>query len=792
VSVLGIKIWRDLWKNPSRTFLVVLSTAVGVFALGLVFGLFDEMRSRIAENHRATLPAYIHFHTAPFDQDAVAETLREPGVTDAEGLVHVSFRWKLEGEADWQKGTLIARADYHTQHLDRIDLVDGQWPSLRALAIERLSLKHHGLSPGTTILVDAIATAPGQRTQELPVAGTIRDPKALPPQLGFGGATFFATPETIVWLTGQEPGFNQLGIRLESFSQEGVKEAAERIARRLERMDLAVYGYVVQDPQVHWAQERLDTAFLISMVLGTFSLGLSIFLIINTMNAIIAQQVWQIGVIKVVGATSSLVVSIYLITALAYGLLSLLLAVPLGAVAAHLTARWLLDMVNVIVDDFQVMPAAVGIQVAVGLIAPTLAALVPVMGGARITPHQAITTYGLGAGFGQSWLDRLTGQIRRLPCLLSLGLRNIFRRKTRVALTLLALILSGVMFIMVMSVDSSLKETIEMILQEMDRDIQVSFEYLYPTQPLVQVTESVSGVARVEIWNHWGTQLVSPSGEKHLIGIWGVPSDTQMFHPRIASGRALLPDDDHAILLNSNTAADEGLQVGDEITLLIGVRESAWTIAGLIVSPTNSNYVPFDTLAQETGAVNRGGVAMVRTEQDEAADQERLVRDLRDAYEASKVQVSRFHSANEIRQVNRSLFSIITNLMLIMVALAAVVGSIGLMSTMSINVVERAREIGVMRAIGATSSAVAGIFVIEGVLVGLASWLIAVPLSYPSARIFGNAVGYTLMQATLNFYYSGSGVLLWLIIVIVLSALASLWPALRATKVSVRDALEYE
>jgi putative ABC transport system permease protein len=124
--------------------------------------------------------------------------------------------------------------------------------------------------------------------------------------------------------------------------------------------------------------------------------------------------------------------------------------------------------------------------------------------------------------------------------------------------------------------------------------------------------------------------------------------------------------------------------------------------------------------------------------------------------------------------------------------MAAVVGSLGLASTMSINVVERGREIGVMRATGATSLAIAGIIVGEGVLIGALSWLLAVPISYPGARFLSDAMGDSLIRIPLEFNYSIDGVGFWLLVVLLLSALASLWPALRATKVSVREALAYE
>jgi putative ABC transport system permease protein len=132
------------------------------------------------------------------------------------------------------------------------------------------------------------------------------------------------------------------------------------------------------------------------------------------------------------------------------------------------------------------------------------------------------------------------------------------------------------------------------------------------------------------------------------------------------------------------------------------------------------------------------------------------------------------------------------SLLLSMAALAAIVGSIGLASTMSINVVERSREIGVMRAVGATSVAIASIFVVEGVMLGSLSWLFAVPISLPGSRVFSDVLGSAVLNFPLEFMYSTNGMALWLVIVVMLSAVASLWPALRATRVSVREALAYE
>ena len=513
------------------------------------------------------------------------------------------------------------------------------------------------------------------------------------------------------------------------------------------------------------------------------------------MNAIVAQQVWQIGVMKAVGATFGRVVRVYLVISVVYGLLSLLVAVPLGVVAAHLVAAWLLDLFNITVGSWRVIPTAVAIQVVLGAVVPLLAALVPVIGGARISPHRAMSNYGLGSGFGRGWLDRLMGRIRRLPRLVLLSLRNTFRRKGRVALTLLTLTLGGVMFIMVMSVRESFGNTLDVLLSDFGFDVLVVFDCPHRVTRLVDATESMPGVTCAEVWDVQGATLNLDSGENIDGQLWGVPDNSQMFSPRIVDGRALLPDDDLAILLNHKIAVDEGITVGDTVTLTVDGEDLTWTVVGTVININNSqqdNFVPFDTLGREVGNANRGAFVMANSERHDIAAHQELVRDLRATYTAHRLKPVFFQSAGELREENRNQFDIIIYLMLAMALLAAMVGSIGLMGTMSINVVERGREIGVMRAIGATSAIVARVFVAEGILIGVLSWLLAALLGYPGALAFSNLVGNQLMEIPFDFRYSVGGVVLWLVIVVVLSALASLWPALRATKVSVREALAYE
>ncbi|NLE43724.1 MAG: ABC transporter permease [Chloroflexi bacterium] len=796
MDVIWRKVWRDLWTSPLRTLLVVASTAIGIFALGLVFGLSDILHTRMTEHFRASRPPHVTIAVSTiFDQEIVATVRRIPGVAAVEGDNGIAIRWKLDGEAGWRDGRaqFYARADYDNQQINLIELVTGSWPtsstSSHPVAVDIQSAQHFQVPLGATVIVEM-----GRSERQLLVEAIVRDPAPAPPIMG-GPAVFYVDLETLAWMVGENEGFRRLHVRLRSFTGSEAEQMGERIKDHLEGIGLTVGGFSVTDPNVHPAQETISSLLLVLSVMGALSLALSGFLIVNTMNALVAQQIWQIGVLKVLGASIARVIGIYLAPAAIYGVLSMVVALPLGAVSAYGAALSFLDLVNTPAGRFSVSPSAMIIQVAVGLFVPVVAALAPVMSGAQITVHRAISTYGLGAGFGHSWLDRLMGGIRRIPPLLAMSLRNTIRRKTRIALTLLTLTLGGITFIVVMSVGDSLNTTLEVLLDELSFDVLVILDQPQRVERIVEATRSIPDVTAVEVWDYRGARLSIGDNQERDIVLWGVPPNSEMFHPRIVSGRGLTPGDGRAILLNSKIAADEGFQTGDVITLTIDGARSEWTVVGLILNVNNQqrdNWVPVDTLTSESGIHKRGVMVTVAAGAHDPDAQATLIRNLRAAYSKRDIELADLQSANQVREANQTAFDIIVYLMLFMAVLAAVVGSVGLMSTMSINVVERAREIGVMRAIGATSTAILSAVVAEGTLVGVLSWLIALPFSYPSAFMFGRAVGLALLKVPLDFSYSLSGAMIWLVIVIILSAIASLWPAMKATRVSVREALAYE
>jgi putative ABC transport system permease protein len=203
-------------------------------------------------------------------------------------------------------------------------------------------------------------------------------------------------------------------------------------------------------------------------------------------------------------------------------------------------------------------------------------------------------------------------------------------------------------------------------------------------------------------------------------------------------------------------------------------------------------YASYDDIARITGSTGQVTRLMVVTGRPAAADQAQDAAALEAHLEQAGVHVRSIQLMTEEGDQVKNIFDIILVLALVMAFLLAVVGGLGLAGTLSINVLERTREIGVMRAIGASDGAVARIFLVEGEVIGLISWLLGALLSIPLSGLLSWALGTALLQKSLTSAFSLEGAGIWLLAVIVLAAFSSLWPARNASRLTVRDALAYE
>jgi putative ABC transport system permease protein len=788
------KVLRDLWGNKTRTLLVVMSIAVGVFAIALVSGTQAIMSRELAAAYTAINPVHAQISTEPFDDDLVQAVRHVPGVRDAQGFLNVSVR-AITGPDESRQITLAAHPDYNDIRINKVQPQSGAWPPpANQLVIERASLALLKAKVGDTVVVEL----PGGKQREMRIAGTAYDLNLPPAQLtgqGFG----FISMDTAEWL-GQERKLTQLNVVFEGQPKtvQDVEAAARLVRDKIEKSGRKVYFTYIPTPNQHPADEALAPLLLLLGALGILSLFASGFLVVNTISALLMQQMRQIGIMKAIGARGRQLVGMYMVTALLFGLMALAVAMPLGALGARLFSRFMAGFVNTDFADYSIPPSVLLVEVAVALLVPVLAALWPVFAGTRITVREAIASYGLGKGrFGKGWIDRLIERVRGLPRPLLLSLRNTFRRKGRLALTLTTLTLSGLIFVAVFSVRASLLLTLEDALKYFNYDIGVSFERPYRVEQIEQVARTVPGVAVVESWGVGNVRRLRPNDtESDSLFLFAPPAETRMLKPTVLQGRWLLPQDENALVVNTGVLKGEpDIKVGDEITLKIDGRETTWRVVGLVKGiggGANFVYANYPYYAQVVRLAGRAGSVQITTDRRDTAAMAQMAKDLQRAFEAAGMRVTETQTIAQVREQNALVFNIIVGFLMVMALLLAVVGGMGLMGTMSINVIERTREIGVMRAIGASNSAVLRIVLVEGVLIGMLSWLLGAIFALPVSKLLSDAVGYAFFQAPLSYTFSFAGALIWLALVLIIAALASALPARGAARLTVRDVLAYE
>lgn len=789
------KVVRDLWLNKGRTLMVVVSIAAGVTAVGMILASNTLMGQQMTRAQVASRASSIWlFLEGRVDEASLRSIERLPQVEHVEGRIGGATRWKLTQDAEWQDADLLAIEDYEDQELDLLKLRAGDWPGTDSLAVEWTQQSPYALPE----IGDSLYLEVSDRARSFTVTGVLRDPSQAAPPFSTQ-PTFYITRDSMQQLAGYRD-FSQLRLSIREYSEQEAERVAALVEDRLERQGVTVGFTWLQSPERHWAQDIMDGIGLILGVMAAASLVLSAILVINTINAIVAQQVPQIGIMKTVGGVRRQISRLYLSGVGVYGLVSLLLAVPLGALAANAYASWVLAIINVPVPIPQLLPSILLIQIAAGMVVPLLAALWPILRGVAVSVREALSPYGLGsAAYGTGQIDRLLSRVRVLPPMAILSLRNTFRRMGRMALTEGVLITAGAIFMMVVTTHYSFTKAIKDIWGGLGFDAFVIFEVPQRIQEIEPIISARPNVDRVEMWIWRSANASAPSGsdpsEEVQITLQGVPRDGEMFAPNLTAGRDLRPQDGHAVLLNQKLARDLGVSVGDHIELDLGQDgTSTWTIVGLIFDLINNQstaYVHSDTLNLELNQVGRASLARIRAVDGSPAGQSALVEDLRQRMEQLGIGVAVAQTAFEDQEAAEAQFSILTTILMTMTVVMAIVGSIGLSGTLSINVIERRREIGVMRAVGASSRDVGLIFVGEGVLLGLVSWVQAVPLSILAGRPFVVAIG-DIIHFPGRYQLAANGLWIWLAIVLVLSLGASWLPARRATQISVNQSLAYE
>ena len=791
------KVWADFWGNKSRTVIIILTIMVGTFAVGFNANLGSYMLKSMDEDYLSANPAEATIFASSFDDDLVKTAREVPGVDAVEGRSNTSAHLiPVKGEPISIQFTGIENPKDLTLNQLKPNWGEKSIPKYtnKEVVIDA-SAASLGYKIGDTMIIELDS---GFR-RELKLAGYVHDVTGFPYNLA-QTINAYVTPDTLEWLGGSRD-YTSLTVSVSEnqTDAEHVKEVAQTVADRMKKAGKEVYFVNVYQPGHHFAWNITQGIFFILGVLGYMTVVLSFFLIINTITAFMTQQTRHIGIMKSIGGGNAQVFGMYIVLVLGFGLVALLIAIPLASLAAKSIGAGMAAYLNFYPLPFLGYPSTILQQALVALLIPMLAALWPVYNSVRITVREAISDYGIG-GNAKAKDKSVSKRALFLPRPMRLSLRNAFRRKGRLALTLFSLVLGGAIFIGVYNMWASFDKVIEEIQGYFLADINVSFGRYYRFDEVASLARSIPGVSSVEGWSEYPGTLVSDTDKKAAgtqILFVAPPSTSTLIDPVISAGRWLETGDENAIVIgNQLLNVLPNLKIGDTLTIEINGKKTTWHIIGFYTITGNVNppllYVNYEYLSRLVGTPGRVYSLRVLTTDHTAATQKRVKDQLLALYKDRGIQVGSTQLGADFITSQKSQTNILVYFMLTMAALIAIVGGLGLMGTMSINVLERTREIGVMRAIGASNGDIQGIVIVEGMIVGLISWAISILFAIPITAVLCFGVGTAVLTAPMPVVYGASGIIAWLIFTLVLATIASALPARRASRLTVRDTLAYE
>ncbi|MEY2562730.1 MAG: putative transport system permease protein [Verrucomicrobiota bacterium] len=711
-----------------------------------------------------------------------------PGVAEVEA--RASGFTRVAGKAvEWFSMRLTVLRDFGNQKVNLVHQDAGKWPaSDGGILIEQ---------SGKALLQAAVGELVRVRTPvggvaSIPIAGFVHDPAVAPStqdRVIYG----YVTPATAA-LFGQNADLDQLLVRLQTRgSMSDVAEFADELSGWLKSKNVApLRADALNNTHPHAA--LMSAMLRVLEVLAAIAFVCSAALAACMISLWMKREVRQVGIMKTLGARSSQLAWQYLALVAPLILLAVALAFPIGTAIGRWVVQYHQTMLNIDVADWSVPRPLVFAELAFALGIPFLAMAAPIVRAARISVRQAIQDPGIVPPSGPivftSRIIRIPGNRRW-----TFALRNTFRRPWRLALTLLALSAGGALLLTAHHNYESLMRVIDSALASRGHDIEVQLQRPAPAAQLEAVARAVPEVEMAEAFRRAGVNLVADNEsatvrEGRRILLSGYPEGTRLLTLPLSEGRWPAPGELDAVVINRHVqTATPGLSLGREITVKFRERRSKVRVVGIaeeIGSPVI--YAALPAFENITALGDASAVLRVKIKGDR---QQLVAAALDQALLESRLTPSLINTKAEFRTSLEEHFAVVTGVMKMIALASALVGAISLIATVSLGVLERAREIGVIRALGARPRAVVAIFLVEGGAVALLSAVISIAGSLILARLLNCMAERQLLHVAVPLYVSRIG--LALLFSGFFLVILGVWLSVsRLLRLSVREALAYE
>jgi putative ABC transport system permease protein len=781
-----LKLVRDLAAERNRMLMMLAAVAVSVAALGAVLGAYSVLTREIAVNYLGTHPASATLELpSGVDEDALRIARDHPGIEWAQAHDVVQARVRV-GD-DWRPLLLFVVDDFSAMRLNTFRPVRGAWPPpLGTMLIERTATGVLAADVGGQLEVKT----PNGAMRKAGVSGVVHDPGLAPAwqeRSGYG----YITRATLATF-GEAPQLHELrfSTRDANASMPAIESLAASLATQLQAAGHAVHEVRVPPPRQHPHQRQMTTVLFLMLAFSAMALVLSGVLVATALSALLARQVREIGMMKAVGARTSQIAAMYAVLVSVIGLAALALAMPIGILGARVLAGAVSRLLNFTLTS-QAIPHEVWVvQIVAALLVPLVVAAYPILRASRISTRLAMDSHGVSAEV-----------VRTRPSAMPWPVRNALRRPGRLALTVALMAAGGAMFMTALNVSASWERTVAKVYETRHYDVEVRFHR--PESPrLAEQLRQLPGVRAVEAWGYSPAAFAQP-GQVDVVrtypdrahaslAMMAPPPQTRLVTLPVIAGRWLRSDDTNAIVLNHAAAAQApALALGSDVVVSIEGRQSTWRVVGIVeeIGAAGVLYVSDRAFAQAAGTGQDARMLRVATVARTPAQREEFVRAVQRKLFEIGAGVEGATPLAELRTAMADHILILIRSLVAMAAVMATVGGLGLASTMGTSVLERTRELAVMKAVGATPGRIVRLLMLEALFIGGLSWLAAFALSVPLTWVVDALVGRLGFVAPLPLLLAPAAASIWLGLSGALVLLATAWPARWASRLPVAQAL---
>jgi putative ABC transport system permease protein len=772
------KVLRDIGGTPLRTSLAVAAMAAGAFGVSMILTSYSVLTRELKTTYTDTRPASAVLILDGRVTDALVDVARRVnGVADAEARPVIGGRLRI-GKERWLPLTLFVIRDFRDVRMDR---VTGTIPIADAeILIEQSSLGITHANIGDRVIV----RTSDRGEHSLRIAGTVHA-AGLAPGWMEHAATGFVTWNSILRAgAGIESQQLRIVVSGDGLDERHIREVAKRVERAI---DSKVTRIDVPTPGRHPHAAQMDTFLFLLGAFGAFTFALSAVLVANMIHALLVEQLRQAAIMKTVGASTRQIASLYLGQVSILAIIALAIGIPLGISAGRAYARFCASMLNATITNAMPPLWVIALETVAGIVVPLLVALGPVWRVSRISIHEAFSN-GVGLrAFGTRPFDRWLARRQWLPRPVMLSLRTAFHRRGRFVLTVATLAAGGAAFIAALNVSAAWTRTLDADARARRFDVQAGFARSYPIARVAQALATVPDVEHAEYWIESGADL----GDTR-VSLLGPDVNSRLLALPLIEGRWLRLGDDAAVVINQ---AITGLHAGDDLVLRIKGRDVRWRVVGVVKElwPAKDVYALPETILRAT-AQPRDMTRDVRivTRRHDVGSQVAAAKSIERALDRAGILAGGIRALDDARQAFADHLVIIKSALIFAALLVVLVGGLGLTTTLTLNVIERTREIGILSAIGATPRTIARGILIEGIVMAVLSWCVAVVVAIPITFVLDAATGQMFIRSALDFFMSPAAVAGWLLLAVILAAVSSFHPSRRAARLTIREAIAYE